>query len=178
MTNGKISEEVKAKAAEYALECMSSGCNCAESTILGLIKAEVIDMPSTLGVKLACGFGGGGGRAGNSCGALCGGLLALNWTYGREDPFAIESADDRRKQLGEYTYVYANNYTKRFVDTNGTALCKEVIERNGGYPSEGQKQDCFKIVRTAVEHACDMIGLTDEEIKALPQGFSIDQIGK
>ena len=171
-----ISQEQKDLAVETAIESMQTGCNCAESTLRALIIAKVIDMPLELGNRLVCGFGGGGGRAGNSCGALCGGLMALNWEFGREDPFAVEDIDERRAQLGEYIYMYANNFSKRFVDSNGAALCKDVIARNGFYGSDAQKEDCAKIVQSAVEHVCDMVSLTDEDIKNLPMGYSIESI--
>ena len=178
MTGKPISREKRDMAKAYALEDVRSGCNCAEGTIRGLIRAEIIDMPLDLGNRLSCGFGGGGGGAGNSCGALCGGLLAVNWAFGRDDPFAIEDLLERRRQLVEYVYVYANNYTKRFVDTNGTALCKDVITRNGTYGSEAQAKDCAGIIFSAIEHVCDMLQLQDEDIPGLPKGFTVTSIGQ
>ena len=172
-----INPEQKQKAIDAALEFMNSGCNCAESTIRGLISAEIIDMPTNIAHKVLCSFGSGGGRAGLSCGALCAGMVALNWEFGREDPFVIENPKDRSAQLGEYIYVYTNNFVKRFVDSNGTALCKEVIERNGNYFSEDRAKDCFKIVKSAVEHVCDMMELSEEELKVLPPGYTILSIG-
>lgn len=173
----KITQEMREAATNFALEGMSTGFNCAESTLRGLIKAGVVDMPLELGNRLVCGYGGGGGRAGNSCGALCAGLMALNWEFGRENPLAIDDIDERRAQLGGFVYVYSNNFTKRFVESNGVALCKEVIERNGHYLSDAQMADCQKIVKSAVEHVCDMVELTEDEIRNLPMGYTIESIG-
>jgi C_GCAxxG_C_C family probable redox protein len=68
--------------------------------------------------KISCGFGGGM-RHGEVCGAVTGAIMILGLKYGQYN------TDDKKSK--EITYQYVKEFNKRFMDINGTIICRDLL---------------------------------------------------
>ena len=68
---------------DVALQKFNAGYNCAQSVLFQC--SESIGMDSNTAVKIATGFGGGMGRMQEVCGAVTGGIIAINYKFGRNE---------------------------------------------------------------------------------------------
>ena len=102
-------------AAETAARYFDEGNNCAEAVLRTFaadsgLEAEV--------VRLATGFGGGMGRAGDVCGALSGAVMALGLRFGR-----LEGDDEAAK---ERCYAATAELRERFRAACGAVDCRDL----------------------------------------------------
>lgn len=138
--------EQKEKLAEKAVSFFREGFICSESVLMA--------MQDYLGLKknpkIATGFGGGIGRKGSVCGALTGGILAINLKYGRQN---LEENDIKEKAFSK-----ALEFFNEFEEKIGSAICYDIIKCDLK-TEEGQKtfeennlleKKCFKCVETSV----------------------------
>ena len=136
------------KTAAQALSYFISGFNCAESVLL--ICSEVFNIQALFIPRIATGFGGGIGKQGEACGAVTGGVMALNLLYGRDDA--------ERREDKETAYAKAAEFMKRFEEQNGNLRCGELLQVDIGtdagldlYRKRGLKEDvCIGAVNSAV----------------------------
>jgi C_GCAxxG_C_C family probable redox protein len=139
--------------AEKAVSSFKEGFICAESVLMA--------MQEFLGLEknpaLATGFGAGIARRGSVCGAVTGGILAINLKYGRQ------KAED--KESIKQTYIRALEFYKKFEEKMGSAICYDIIKCDLT-TEEGQKifkeknlleEKCFKCVETSVNILLDML---------------------
>jgi C_GCAxxG_C_C family probable redox protein len=103
-----------------------SGLYCAESVLKAIADAENIHSPLIPGI--ATGFCSGMSRTCNMCGALTGGILALNIVLGRSSP--EESVEDNYKAI----QFLINRFKTEFGSTN----CQELLGCDLG-TNEGQE---------------------------------------
>ena len=91
------------------------GFCCAESVLLAL--AESRSIKSDLIPRIATGLCGGVGRTGGLCGAVSGGVLAINLLAGRNEPSQSPEANHRlvRAFLGQFEAKF------------GTTTCEQLI---------------------------------------------------
>jgi C_GCAxxG_C_C family probable redox protein len=142
----------KEKLAEKAVSFFRSGFICSESVLMA--------MQDYLGLErnpsIATGFGGGIGRKGSVCGAVTGGVLAINLKYGRQ-----KLEEDAIK---EKAFSKALEFYKKFEEKMGSAICYDIIKCDLT-TEEGQKkfkennlleEKCFKCVETSVNILLDM----------------------
>jgi C_GCAxxG_C_C family probable redox protein len=101
-------------AAETAANFFAAGHNCAEAVLLTF--AVDWNMPTM--VRLATGFGGGMGRAGEACGAIAGAIMALGARFGRSVP------DD--EEAKERCYEAVGELLERFRDAQGHVTCRDL----------------------------------------------------
>jgi C_GCAxxG_C_C family probable redox protein len=126
-------KEVGRKAFDYH----HSGFHCAEAIAKTILEVSG-EAPDPGIVRCASGFGGGiGGSHCEICGALTGGILALGWLYGRNDP-----CDDKRKVFS-LALEYRDRFRARFGDTG----CKAILE------SLGEQENGLKCKRLTAEAA-------------------------
>jgi C_GCAxxG_C_C family probable redox protein len=104
-----------------AFEYHKSGFHCAEAVSKAIIKAYAGDAGNGI-PKVATAFGGGVGRTKqNICGALSGGLIALGFLFGRNEPNADwKVASDLAAKLNH-----------RFVEVYQTTNCGELLAAFG-----------------------------------------------
>lgn len=107
-------------------EAFTSGLYCAESVLKVITDEEGISSPLLPGI--ATGFCSGMSRTCNTCGALTGGILALNVVYGRK------SSDD----TVEKNYKAVQNLVSEFEKEFGTFNCQELLGCDLG-SDEGQE---------------------------------------
>jgi len=115
------------------------GCNCSESTLLGI--SEAIGEKCKFIPQIASGFGGGFGRHGEVCGAISGAIMAIGLVHGRKDP--------KDAAAKEKIYGIVDEYLKKFVEKYGTLSCRELTGCNMLTP-EGLKKIKDEKVHTNV----------------------------
>ncbi len=108
-------------------DAFDSGLYCAESVLKVITDEEGISSPLLPGI--ATGFCSGMSRTCNMCGALTGGILALNVVFGRN------SADDSV----EKNYKAVQNLVSDFEIEFGSINCQELLGCDLGN-DEGQKK--------------------------------------
>jgi C_GCAxxG_C_C family probable redox protein len=95
-------------------EYFVSGYGCAESVLKAIAEAKGIQ--SDLIPRIASGFCGGIARTGGMCGAVIGGIMALNIIYGR----------DSAAQSQELNYLKVQEFVQAFKLKYGTRNCYEL----------------------------------------------------
>lgn len=143
----------KEEAAKIAASHFREGYNCAESVLMAM--QEVWHMEKR--PDIATGFGAGIGRRGSVCGAVTGGIIAINLKYGRMKP-----GEDREK-----SYALALNFYKMFEKEFSSAICYDLIgcdlTTSGGQKvfkeSNLFEKKCVRFVEGAVRI---LTGLTKE----------------
>ncbi len=115
--------------AEKAANYFDDGYCCAEAVFLAI--AESLNIQSDLVPKLATGFCAGIGRTGSICGAVSGGILAINLKTGRNEPGI--SRDENCRLI--------KHLLKTFSEEFGFNDCEQLIGCNIGEP---ECQERFK----------------------------------
>lgn len=102
------------------------GCaNCAQAVLS--VYGEYFGLAPEQARAVACGFGGGMGGMGGTCGAVTGAYMALGLTYDAAD------ADSRTK-----VYGLVQELTRRFAARHGSVVCRELLGVDLATP-EGKK---------------------------------------
>jgi C_GCAxxG_C_C family probable redox protein len=104
---------IEDEASKIAASHFRDGYNCAESVLMAM--QEVWQMEKR--PDMATAFGAGIGRRGSVCGAVTGGIIAINLKYGR-----MKAEEDR-----EQSYALALNYYKKFEKEFNSAICYDLI---------------------------------------------------
>lgn len=104
----------KEKAVEASIACFDTGFGCAESVLIAI--AQYKDIHSELIPRIATGFCGGLARTNGMCGAVTGGVLAINLVLGRDQ------ADQDKDANYEAIQKFMGNFMKRFEDVSCPAL--------------------------------------------------------
>ncbi len=95
-------------------QLFESGYGCAESVLLAV--CESMGVESVLIPRIASGFCGGVSNTNGMCGAVAGGILALNIIYGRNH--ANESKELNYQKVQQFQQMF----TAKFGSTNCTGL--------------------------------------------------------
>ena len=106
-------------------DAFESGFYCAESVLKAI--AEEDGISSELLPGIATGFCGGMSRTCNMCGAVTGGILALNIVYGRKT----------QNDTVEKNYAAVQKLISRFEKFFGTVNCQDLLGCDLG-TKEGQ----------------------------------------
>jgi C_GCAxxG_C_C family probable redox protein len=114
---------------EQAVSKFEEGYNCAQSVIFTF--CDDLKMDKDLGLKMACGFGGGMARNGEVCGAVTGGIIVIGAKYGRGEN------DDRT--FTDRTYTKTRELMNRFSEIHGTFICRRLLNGCELTSEEGQK---------------------------------------
>lgn len=134
--------------ADRALELFANNFNCSQAVLTAF--APDFGLDEELALKLGTSFGGGARNA-EICGAVSGGLLVLGLKYGHYD-----SSDNEQKSRA---YAIAVDYTKRFKESNGSIVCRDLLGYDLSIPQEAAciKEKCLfaeicpKMIKSAVE---------------------------
>ena len=121
------------KARERAGECYKKGINCAETIVTTF--DELCNLGIGENVKLATGFGGGLGHAGDLCGALSGSIMVLSAFKGRSNP----PEGDR-----DGMYALSKGFHDVFVKEFGATDCDIVRKHEWG--TKEQRVNCLKLI--------------------------------
>mgnify|MGYP001552528859 CR=1 FL=1 len=145
------------KSTERGVNLFKNGFNCAQAVLFSLKKQTGLSEDDS--VRLATGFGAGMGRTQHVCGAISGGILALNVLYGR--------GLDEDKERQEDVYRKIRDLIHRFEEMNNTIICNELLEGCDLQSEEGQNrfhsqnmaERCHGFISSVIE-------LTEEVINA------------
>ena len=144
--------EQKEILAEKAVSFFRAGFICSESVLMAIQDYMGLEKNP----KIAMGFGAGIGRRGSLCGAITGGVLAINLKYGRQK---LEEDDIKEKAFSKALEFY-----NKFEEKIGSAVCYDIIKCDLT-TEEGQKtfkennlleEKCFKCVETSINILLDM----------------------
>lgn len=129
--------------------------NCAQSVFAPYAQKFGLDLD--IAMKIATPFGGGMGHAGQICGAVSGGLMAIGLfkgiaTYDREKKYAC--------------YEIAKEFQDRFLEIYGDITCPGLLGYDIGDPEELEKvreldlfhTQCPMYVGEAAKIANELIG--------------------
>jgi C_GCAxxG_C_C family probable redox protein len=102
---------------EVAVEAFRGGVNCSQA-VLGAYTDEHGLSPG-LALRIACGFGGGIGRLGHTCGAVAGAVMAIGLVASNADPGG--AANKMR------IYSLVQSFMEQFEARHRTTVCRELI---------------------------------------------------
>jgi len=168
-------------AKQRARRNFSSGFNCAECVAEALLGELASDLPLDAW-KLSTGFGGGIGLYGDTCGVLAGAAMAVGAVHGRSDLPEAETRQDvldaSRRQL--YTdpglYRIFNQLPNWFRDRYGCTQCRELTARwHGDWLCREHALFCREIITEAAGFAAQLMLLTDQEVRTLQFGQTVEQ---
>ena len=116
-----------------------SKMNCAERTLAPIYRAFELEKHTGLPedvIRLASGFGGGGGATSYGlCGAASGGLMALGLFWGRVDPMdyydavglhTLEEIKKNPERSNEFYRIF-NCFLSRFGQEFDSVVCRDLI---------------------------------------------------
>lgn len=112
---------------EAAGASFEAGLYCAESVVKNVAERYGVDSP--LVPRIATGFCSGLSRTCGPCGALSGGVLALNLVLGRDHP----------EQSVEENYAAVQRLVDRFQSRFGATECEKLLDCDLG-TAEGQEK--------------------------------------
>jgi C_GCAxxG_C_C family probable redox protein len=104
----------KGKEAEKQFE---KGFSCAPAVFSAY--SEQFGLEKELALKIACGFGGGIGRTGRTCGAVTGAVMVIGLKHGQADV----TDEDSRKE----THKLVRKFIDKFTKLHGSIECRELI---------------------------------------------------
>lgn len=133
---------------QLALEAHHKHFNCAQSVFYAF--AEDVSVDKETALKTAACFGGGM-RCGEVCGAVTGALMAIGLKYG--------SSEENDLIGKESVYEKSAVFMKKFKESNGSILCRDLLRCNMGNPDERKQvvqkglniTVCEKAILNAVE---------------------------
>jgi len=103
--------------AEKAKKQFEKGFSCAPAVLSAY--AERLGLEETLALRIACGFGGGIGRMGRTCGAVTGAVMVIGLKHGQSD-----AADEESRQE---THKLVKKFIDKFTALHGSIECRELI---------------------------------------------------
>lgn len=102
------------------------GFSCAPSVLSAY--SEQFGLEKELALKIACGFGGGIGRTGRTCGAVTGAVMVIGLKHGQA------SVDDEESR--QETHKLVKQFIDRFTALHGSVECRELIGYDLSNPTE------------------------------------------
>lgn len=104
----------KAKEAKKRFE---KGFSCAPAVFSTY--SEQSGLGKEVALRIACGFGGGIGRTGRTCGAVTGAVMVIGLRHGQ-----VDVADEESRQE---THKLVKKFIDRFTALHGSIECRELI---------------------------------------------------
>jgi C_GCAxxG_C_C family probable redox protein len=132
--------------ADHAAARFSQGFACSQAVLTAF--ASEFGLSDEMALKIAAPFGGGMARAGKTCGAVTGGLMALGLKYGYTAPDGKDAM-----------YRIAQEFMRIFKESHGSLACRDLIGFDITTPENRERAQqsgvfqkiCPGLVRDAVE---------------------------
>jgi C_GCAxxG_C_C family probable redox protein len=144
--------KLERQAGKKAFDYHNSGFHCAEAVSKAVVETCSQKISQEI-PKVATAFGGGVGRTHlDICGALTGGVIALGYLFGRNEPGA------------EWTDAHelAAELRRRFVLEHGTTNCGALLE------AFGPQENMNRCKRLSGEVASVLVEILEEHYKVKP----------
>jgi len=141
---------------EETLALFQQGANCAQSVFCTF--SDDLGLDREKAMRICTGLGGGMGALGSTCGAVAAAFMALGLRYGLATP-------EQMKNSRYAEYRPAREFAKRFMERNGSLLCKELLGCDISTP-DGMKEiqaknlfatRCSKLISDATQILEEMI---------------------
>lgn len=148
---------MKKSTTEIAIETFRSGLNCAQAVLTSF--SEELNFDKELALRTSCGFGGGMGRMGGTCGAVTGSYMVLGMIN-------CEKFTDNKDRKAS-TYSMVQSFTEKFKIMHGTTDCHsllncEIITEEGHrYAAENKLFE--KVCEKCIEDSIRIIGEVREK---------------
>ena len=135
---------------ELAMDYFKKGYNCSQSVVLAF--EDMLPVEKSLLSKITSSFGGGMGRLREVCGAVSGMFMITGLLYGFDEP--------KGGQVKEDHYARIQELAKRFEESNGSIICRELlglsVKHDSPVPEERtneyyKKRPCAEIVGDAAD---------------------------
>jgi C_GCAxxG_C_C family probable redox protein len=110
-------KEVALSKAEKAKKQFEEGFSCALAVLSTYSDRFGLEKESAL--RIACGFGGGIGRTGRTCGAVTGAVMVIGLKHGQ-----VDVTDEEARQK---THKLAKKFIDKFTALHGSIECRELI---------------------------------------------------
>jgi len=132
---------------EHPNECEARAGSC--QSVLS-VYAEESGLDRETALKLACGFGAGMARMGETCGAVTGALMVIGLRFGSAVP------GDNPAKLR--TFELIGEFARQFEGRHGSLVCKELLGFDMSTPKgretakqPGSFEHCPQLVQSAAE---------------------------
>lgn len=112
--------------AKEAKEQIEKGFSCAPAVFSTY--SEQFGLEKELALKIACGFGGGIGRTGRTCGAVTGAVMVIGLKHGQ----ASTGDEESRKR----THKLVKEFIDKFTALHGSVECRQLIGYDLGDSAE------------------------------------------
>jgi C_GCAxxG_C_C family probable redox protein len=139
-----------------AVELFNKGYSCSQAVLAAF--SDGSDITQETAFRVACGFGAGCARLGQTCGAVSGAYMAIGLKYGKA------RIDDNAAR--EKTYSLVQEFSRQFIARNGSVNCTELLGCNLGTPEGFEKAArtgvistiCPRMVKDAAEILDGILG--------------------
>lgn len=130
---------------EIANNYHDKGYNCCQSVLAAF--SDKLEIPEDTALRLGAGFGSGAGT-GELCGALTGGIMALDLIAGGD---MGDAQGSKRRAMAR-----SKALQQRFFDRFGALRCRELLRNEKEEPSDAVKalgvtNHCAVMIASAVE---------------------------
>lgn len=139
---------------EQSQNYFKNGFNCSQAVFTTF--ATELGLSEEMALRVSTQFGGGA-RKGEMCGAVSGALMVLGLKYGHCHYDAPEEKAN--------AYKISENFMDRFIEKNGTVVCRELLGYDLTKPEDMQKIKeldlfhitCPKMIQCATEILEEML---------------------
>jgi C_GCAxxG_C_C family probable redox protein len=100
-----------------AVSSFKAGFSCSQAVLTSF--AEELGLDRDTANRVACGFGGGMARTGNTCGAVTGALMVIGMKYGKTLP------EDNAAR--EKTYALVQQFLWEYTRMHGSVNCTDLL---------------------------------------------------
>lgn len=133
---------------EKSKNYFKNGFNCSQAVFTTF--ATELGLSEEMALRVSTQFGGGA-RKGEMCGAVSGALMVLGLKYGHYHYDAQEEKSN--------AYKIAEEFMDRFIEKNGTVVCRELLGYDLTKPEDMQKikeldlfhTTCHQMIQCATE---------------------------
>lgn len=147
---------------EKSLDYFKNGFNCSQA-LLATFAAD-FGLSEEMALKVATQFGGGA-RKGEMCGAVSGALMVLGLKYGH---YHYDAPEEKAN-----AYSIAEDFMNRFIEKNGTVVCRELLGYDLTKPEDKQKImeldlfhiTCPKMIQCATEIVDEMLQAKEPHVQ-------------
>lgn len=157
-------KQIKAKASELAMKYEQEYGGCSQ-VVLGALRDSIGGISDDV-FKAGTGLAGGIGLAGNSCGALTGGVMAISCYFGRDYAQFSDPDGERFK-----SFRLADKLQNKIEEEYGTSICKGIqtkimgrfydlritSERDEFLEAGGHGDKCPAVCAKATEFVIDIL---------------------
>ena len=123
--------------AEEAKRQFEKGFSCAPAVFSTY--SEQFGLEKELALRIACGFGGGIGRMGRTCGAVTGAVMVIGLKHGQVD---VTDEESRRE-----THKLVKRFIDKFTVLHGSVECRELIGYDLSNPAEFEAARASGVVK-------------------------------